>query len=193
MPRNKLFDEEKALDQAMVLFWKKGYHETSITDLIEALGISNASIYHSFKGKRQLFDRAFERYRQRSLAGVQAFIQTQTNVKAGLRLIFQRIIQDDLLDPQGKGCMVVNTTTELLPDDEAMRRVVEQYRADVISTFYAFLQQGVAWGQVSGDKSLITIANLLFTYMMGLRVADKIKPDEASANASLEALLSLLD
>ncbi len=193
MPRNKQFDEEEILDKAMVIFWEKGYHETSITDLIEGLGLSNASIYHSFKGKRQLFERAFERYRQRSLEGIQAFLSTETDVKAGLRFMFQKVIENDLLDPEPKGCMVVNTTTELLPDDEMMRRVIGQYQLDMVATFHSFLQRGEERGQIPAGKPLGAIAKALYTFMMGLKIANKVGGDVTESNASLEAMLSMID
>ncbi|MDQ3248173.1 MAG: TetR/AcrR family transcriptional regulator, partial [Chloroflexota bacterium] len=36
MPRTKEFDTTKALDRAMHAFWRKGYHATSMDDLVAA-------------------------------------------------------------------------------------------------------------------------------------------------------------
>ncbi|MBV6654813.1 MAG: helix-turn-helix transcriptional regulator, partial [Mameliella sp.] len=40
MPRTKTFDEQQALDRAMETFWKKGYHATSMQDLVDTMGIN---------------------------------------------------------------------------------------------------------------------------------------------------------
>jgi hypothetical protein len=47
VPRVKLFKEEEALTKAMMIFWKKGYHDTSIQDLVDHLGINRASLLYT--------------------------------------------------------------------------------------------------------------------------------------------------
>ncbi len=49
MPRVKLFDESEVLNKATNLFWKKGYHATSIQDLVNHLGINRGSLYDTYR------------------------------------------------------------------------------------------------------------------------------------------------
>jgi AcrR family transcriptional regulator len=49
------FDRERALYQAMLLFWRHGYESTSLNDLTSALGVKPSSIYTVFKDKKSLF------------------------------------------------------------------------------------------------------------------------------------------
>lgn len=195
MPRAKQFDEEEVLQKAMILFWKKGYHDTSITDLIKFLGISNASIYHTFGGKKELFDRAFEYYRTINFTGLSHFLSTQEDIRIGLKMAFQKIIDDDATDEDCKGCFVVNTSTELLPSDkdDKLQGIITQYQDKMVTTFFTFLEKGVQKGQISPQKDLKMIARLLYTLMMGLRVVAKTKPDPLESQASVDAVLSLLD
>lgn len=46
--------KEKFLETAMKLFAKKGYHTTSIQDIVEAWGISKGAFYHHFSSKEEL-------------------------------------------------------------------------------------------------------------------------------------------
>ena len=62
MARPKEFDQDKALDKAMTLFWQKGYEATSIQDLVDHLGIGRRSLYDTFKSKHDLFIAALDRY-----------------------------------------------------------------------------------------------------------------------------------
>jgi len=44
MGRTKQFDHRTALDQAMDLFWSRGYHATSIQDLVDHLGVNRQRV-----------------------------------------------------------------------------------------------------------------------------------------------------
>lgn len=193
MPRSIEFNEEEVLRNAMLLFWEKGYYDTSIKDLIQALGISNASIYNSFGGKKQLFNRALAYYRETNFQGLRHFIQSQKDVSKGLTMFFEKIIQDDKNDEDCKGCFIVNTSTELIPTDPAIQIVIEKYREKIEKLFYDFLQMGVETGQIAKTKDIKVISRLLYTFMTGLRVLGKSKPSPSAAMASVKAVLSLLD
>ena len=60
--RPREFDKSKAIDSAMLLFWRNGYEGTSISDLTEALGITRPSLYAAFGNKEQLFRTVLDRY-----------------------------------------------------------------------------------------------------------------------------------
>ena len=94
MPRVKKFDERETLQQAMEIFWKKGFHATSIQDLVDGLGIKIASIYHTFGDKEQLFIRAFNHYRLSSFDGVKEFLYGFESVKEGLMAMFELAIDE---------------------------------------------------------------------------------------------------
>src|SRR5580700_8309201 len=60
--RPRAFDTDEALDQAMHLFWRKGFLGTSLSDLTEAMGINRPSLYAAFGNKESLFRKALEHY-----------------------------------------------------------------------------------------------------------------------------------
>jgi TetR/AcrR family transcriptional repressor of nem operon len=62
MARTKEFDPEAALRAALELFWRRGYEATSMSDLVEHLGIGRASIYATFGNKHDLYLKALESY-----------------------------------------------------------------------------------------------------------------------------------
>ena len=46
----------------MRLFWERGYEGTSISDLLEGMGLTKSSLYKAFESKESLFRRVLKRY-----------------------------------------------------------------------------------------------------------------------------------
>src|SRR4051812_29138361 len=62
-PRN--FDEMEALEQAIQVFWSKGYDGATVDDLVAGMGVGRPSLYAIFGDKRTLFLRALRAYAER--------------------------------------------------------------------------------------------------------------------------------
>ena len=60
--RPRGFDENKALDAAMHVFWKKGYEGASLSGLTRAMHIERPSLYAAFGNKEALFRKVLDRY-----------------------------------------------------------------------------------------------------------------------------------
>ena len=61
--RNKIYNEEEALDKAIKVFWEKGYENASSRDLQKAMGIGMGSFYLAYKGgKQELFIKSMNRF-----------------------------------------------------------------------------------------------------------------------------------
>lgn len=60
--RPRAFDRDKALLDAIDVFWAKGYDGTSMKDLTEAMGIKAPSLYATFGDKHNLYLQAIDRY-----------------------------------------------------------------------------------------------------------------------------------
>jgi len=192
MPRVKLFDEQEALEKATDLFWKQGYYATSIQDLVDHLGINRASLYDTFGGKKELFERALQWYRLSNSNGIRALLHSQEQVKEGLRSLL-RMAVDQSVSTEGKGCFVVNVTTELLPNDPTIRPLLEENKAGFEQLIQDYLQTGVQKGQLATDKDLRAIAALFFTFYNGLKVVTKVDANQEQLYGTVEALLTVLD
>jgi AcrR family transcriptional regulator len=60
--RPREFDRDKALREAMLVFWRKGFYATSMNDLCDAMGIRSPSLYAAFGSKEALYLEAVEHY-----------------------------------------------------------------------------------------------------------------------------------
>ena len=71
--------------------------------------------------------------------------------------------------------------------------VILQHNKKLENFFHDILQIGVEFNEISKDKDLRVIANLLLILLNGLRVLGKIQQDEKASSSSLDTVLSLLD
>lgn len=193
MPRVKLFDEKEVLEKAMNLFWKKGYYATSIQDLVNHLGINRASLYDTYGGKKNLFEKAFSHYRASNTDAITAFFNSQTNIKLGFKNLFEMAIKQSNLDKESKGCFVVNSTIEFIPNEKEFAPLIQENKKQFEEIFLNYLLLGVERNQISEDKNLKAIASLFFTFYNGLKVVTKVDFDATVFSESIDSLLSVLD
>ncbi|MBC7714025.1 MAG: helix-turn-helix transcriptional regulator [Rhizobacter sp.] len=57
-------DHNSLLDSAIQLFWKKGYADTSLSDLEKATGVNKSGLYSEFKDKDDIFYESLKRYHE---------------------------------------------------------------------------------------------------------------------------------
>ena len=62
MPRTIEFDRAQAIARATQLFWKKGYTNTSVRDLLKAMRIGEGSFYNTVKSKKKLYLECLKHY-----------------------------------------------------------------------------------------------------------------------------------
>lgn len=109
--RPRGFDRTVALEQAMLLFWERGYDTVSIRDLTDAMGITPPSLYAAFTDKQTLFEEAVDTYAHRYGSYIQEAIEAEpTAHRAVRRLLTQSAIQQTL-PGRPAGCLILNGAT----------------------------------------------------------------------------------
>jgi len=193
MPRTKAFNETDVLKKAMDLFWRQGYHATSMGDLVEHLGINRASLYGTFGSKQKLFNQAFQLYRESNKAGMVQLMEGHATVQESMRALFEYAIVDTVQDAERKGCFVVNTVTAMTPGDPDLQGVLEENQAYFVDFFESQLRAGEEQGDIPAGRDLRGLAMMLFTLYNGIKVVGKVSPNAADLKASVNAALRLLD
>jgi AcrR family transcriptional regulator len=113
MGRPREFDREKALSDAMLLFWRKGFHATSLRDLGDALGIRMPSLYAAFGSKEALYAEAVGQYmRQTQTLLWQQMEDVPSSKEAIRRLLLATAGEVTNLDVHPIGCMVSFATVD---------------------------------------------------------------------------------
>jgi AcrR family transcriptional regulator len=125
--RPRAFDKDQALDQALHVFWEKGYEGTSIADLTAAMGINPPSLYAAFGNKEALFKKALARYEAKRDAFFAESFAATTAREAMTRLLDGTAeLLSDKRTPQGclmvQGALCGGEACESVKQDLASRR-----------------------------------------------------------------------
>ncbi len=106
MGRPREFDAEKALDQAMEVFWRHGYEGATIAQLTEAMGINPPSLYACFGNKEGLLKAALDRYTKLRSAWMDEVTAAPTAREVAERMLMG--IAEKQTDPANPpGCLLV--------------------------------------------------------------------------------------
>lgn len=188
MPRPRTFDEDRAVDAAMRLFWTAGYEATSTQDLCQATGLGRSSIYNTFSSKRDLFDRALRRYTEQFTAAQLAVIQDAgLPIRERVRRILWTAVEPDLGDPAG--CFVINTIVELGPKDAEVVELLDRDHEVKLVALTTAIKAAQAAGEVDPEQDAAGLATYVFTVLGGLRVAARRGATAETQRAVVEATL----
>jgi len=191
MIRAKQFDKHAVLDEAMQLFWERGFHATSIQDLVDHLGVNRQSLYDTYGGKDQLFMAALERYREIQSVPVRQLLERDDPVREVLRDFFRNTVDSLLGD--GKGCFLANAATELATHDPAVAQVCAANARQLEGAFAGLLTRAQQRGEISADHSPLQLARFLMNTSVGLAVTVKATRDRKVLNDVVEVALAVLD
>ncbi|MFE7855773.1 TetR/AcrR family transcriptional regulator [Streptomyces sp. NPDC057403] len=194
MARTKEFDPEAALQAALELFWQRGYEATSMSDLVDHLGIGRASIYATFGSKHELYLKALDRYDRAGLPPIMRELSGPGPALPAVRAVVRRYATeaaDDRL--RRSGCLVTNTAAELAPHDPAAARRVARNWDQLETVLHSALLRAQAQGELPAGRDPLALARTLLVLMQGLRVVGKASDDPARVRDAAEQALTLLD
>jgi TetR/AcrR family transcriptional repressor of nem operon len=172
MPRPATFQPDAVIERAMLLFWEKGYAETSVRDLVEGTAVLRGSLYHAFGDKRSLYIQALRRYGALALRQLTEAWDSAAPVRDNVRMVLMAIV--DLPEAERRrGSMVCNCMVEVAPHDAEVAGVV----AEILLEFTRFFQAAFAAGQRAGEPAAGTspraLAHYLVSSIQGLCVTAK--------------------
>ncbi len=192
MPRPIEFDRDEALRRAMSVFWRQGYHATSVKDLTAATHLQPGSLYGTFQNKRALFIAALVAYFSGIRERIQSCLHNGESPLGRLRAFFDMLIEEMVCDPDNKGCLLVNTLLETPAEDTEINRRVSDMFAEVETEFARVLQEAQAAGELDPNRDPQALARLLIAGIYGLRVYHKTRPDARQLHEIIDNLFFAL-
>jgi TetR/AcrR family transcriptional regulator, transcriptional repressor for nem operon len=191
MARSIAFDYERALDKAMRLFWKHGYAETSLRELLKVIGIGEGSFYNTLKSKKRLYVECVKRYaetegRKRALA-----LASAPTARLGIRAMFG-VMLDCMEDPKtpSRLCMTAGMICEEVLADGELRKLVESNMESLQARLVERLAQDRDKGVLRAGLDPKTAAVVIVTYAQGIWRMALVHYDRRRFERQIDAFLT---
>ncbi|MEM9564755.1 MAG: TetR/AcrR family transcriptional regulator [Actinomycetota bacterium] len=190
MARPREFDEEQVIGSAREAFWSNGFHDTSITDLSAATGLSVGSIYKAFGSKADLCARTLDDYLEFGLVTVRELLDQPGSPVEGIERWLGWIAELASGDGPTRGCYAVALTSELAATDEAIRRRLQRHDDRILGLLADAIRAANASGELRGDPQIG--ARLLTAAANGVQLEARKGIDRSAADATLRLALDAL-
>ncbi len=182
MARPKAFDSDAALLRAMDLFWRQGFNATSLSQLVDAMGISRQSLYDTYGDKNRLFLTALDRY-----CGILAEQLFGPLLVPGAGLAELHAAAEGLIDflltyPERRACLMVNSAMEMGPHDAAVAAKAQAHWSAMEAAFRSAVATAQARGEIRSAEPAVKLARYMVALANGLIVAAKSGADREALN-----------
>ena len=183
--RPRTFSKEDALDQALEVFWRKGYEGASICDLTAAMGINPPSLYAAFGNKESLFRRALDRYAETKGAFVRAALAAP-KARDGIAALLRGTAQSLADKSSPAGCLLVQGIAGAGDHAQCIREELSARRAANQKAICERLQRAQSEGELPADADPAELARYVSTVTQGMAI-------QAAAGASAKELERVAD
>lgn len=109
--RPKTFNKDNVVKLAMYHFWEYGYDNTSLDDLLLAMGIKKSSFYRTFKSKEEIFSLSLHLYREETFQ-LLTNLKNEIGAKQTLIFLIKDTIEQLTVNGKVKGCLLMNSGKE---------------------------------------------------------------------------------
>src|ERR1700675_3894090 len=169
MGRPREFDPDKALDEALHVFWRRGYEGASMTDLTEAMGITKPSLYAAFGNKEELFRKALDRYVNGPGGYVQVALAKPTAREVVEHLLYEAA--DAVTDPNNPpGCLAVQGALCCGDAAQSIKQELMLRRANGEEDLCRRFDRAIAEGDLPAGSDAADLARYVSAILQGMAV-----------------------
>ena len=189
MGRGIDFDYDKAIDRATRVFWKTGYSNTSLRDLLKAMKIGEGSFYNTLKSKKNLYLECLKHYRATVINERHTALFSQRSAKLGVRALFETVL-DQMDDPKRPGlCLMAGSISRDVLDEKDLREYIVGEGAAFMGRFSELLKSAQESGELPRELDPEAVVQIVLTYIQGMSRAALISYDRQRIEQQVEVLL----
>lgn len=188
----KQFDPDQALHQAMTVFWAKGYVGSSLSDLLEAMGISRKSLYDTFGSKRALFIRALDLYAEQIIGDFVDLLNAGGSPLINLQRALEHIA-DANDNTVSSGCLIGVGMSQFRSDDPEISAILHNHLQTFENACYRVLDRVFKVEERNPQTNSRDLARMLTATAQGLMLIRRTNENPEISRSIIRATIATFD
>jgi len=172
---------DQILDAASRLIYLRGYHSTSLDDVLREGGVGKGNFYYYFRSKEELgfaiIDRLVQGFAERTLEP--AFADVGADPIAQIHGFLDRLLDNQRQRKCVGGCPMGNLASELSDVHEGFRKRLAGIFLRWRTRLTEALERGQVQGRVRGDADAAGVAQFIVAALEGAILLTKVSKDIA--------------
>lgn len=191
--RPRAYEPDVALARAMDVFWRDGFAATSLDTLSAATGMNRPSLYSAFGDKRDIYVKAYQRYRDGARQRMAEIVTSELPVRALLQRVYAIAIDTYVSGEDGpRGCFSVMTATSEAVFDPVIRELAVTGLTEMDRTFARVFKAAQAKGELPAHADPVMLAQLATATIHTLAVRSRLRVPRTELEAIAEAAVDLI-
>jgi AcrR family transcriptional regulator len=182
--RPKCFDPETALEAAMLLFWERGFEQTSVDEVAAAMDLRTSSLYSSFGDKEALFLAAVNHYLSGRGRVFREAVKEGKTAREGFAKLFELSASELTRSDQPRGCLLWLALPTCSPKYEKLQSEMNRLRDVSEAGWLQRLQEAVRLKELPKNTDLDLLASYFRTTLAGMSL-------QARSGATKEQLMKV--
>jgi len=170
---------DQILDAASRLIYLRGYHSTSLDDVLREGGVGKGNFYYYFRSKEELgfaiIDRLVQGFAERTLEP--AFADAEADPITQIHDFLDRLLDNQRQRKCVGGCPMGNLASELSDVHEEFRKRLAGIFLRWGTRLTEALERGQARGQVRADADAAGLAQFIVAALEGAILLTKVSKD----------------
>jgi TetR/AcrR family transcriptional repressor of nem operon len=176
------------VEKSAHLFNKKGYHGTSMADILEATGLTKGGVYGHFKGKDEIAEEAFSYAFHRVMDEVGIRVRAKSSAMEKLEASIDFYKDYLQRSPIEGGCPLLNYSSFVNESPPALAKLIAKSAQAMLDSLEKIIDKGKKYGQIRPEIDPMATAELIFSRIEGALMIAKSTSDESRLNRLLERL-----
>lgn len=191
--RPRAYEPDVALARAMDVFWRDGFAATSLDTISAATGMNRPSLYAAFGDKREIYVKAYERYRERARQRMAEIFASDVSLRQALRHIYAIAIDMYVSGEDGpRGCFTVMTATSEAVFDPAIRELAVTGLTEMDRAFARLFKAAQARGELPDAADPAMLSQLASATIHTLAVRARVRTPRKDLDAIADAAVALI-
>lgn len=191
--RPRAYEPDAALARAMDVFWRDGFAATSLDSLSAATGMNRPSLYAAFGDKRDIYVKAYERYRERARQRMAEIFASDRPLPDLLRQVYAIAIDMYVSGEDGpRGCFTVMTATSEAVFDPVIRELAVTGLSEMDRAFARLFRAAQGRDELPATADPALLAQLATATIHTLAVRARVRTPRKELDAIADAATDLI-